>query len=143
MAVPSREVRRFLEAERERRATHPLHPREREDAPPQVLRDLWRDLARLARRLGITAPGPGDGPEPYDPDVYGRVYQTVLRHRHVELVALDTILPTGTLSVYDFAAAPRDLVPAEAEAARFIQETERRYADPAALDRAIARWWEV
>src|SRR5262249_20421413 len=29
IAVPSREVRQFLEAERERRAAHPLHPRER------------------------------------------------------------------------------------------------------------------
>src|SRR5262245_10774399 len=34
IAVPATAVREFLEAERERRAAHPLHPREREDAPP-------------------------------------------------------------------------------------------------------------
>jgi len=48
IAVPSAEVRRFLEAQRERRAADPLHPREREDAPPHVLRNLWSDLAAVA-----------------------------------------------------------------------------------------------
>jgi len=156
IAVPSAEVRRFLEAERERRAARPLHPREREDAPPRVLRDLWRDLAALARRLDISAPGGGpaggrdrpgnavdDGAEPYDPVPYARVYETVLRHRNVEIAALDTVLPTEHLSVYDFAGAPPDLAPTEAEADEFIREIERRYPDTAALDREIARWWEV
>jgi hypothetical protein len=156
IAVPSGEVRRFLEAERERRAASPLHAREREDAPPRVLRDLWRDLAELARRLGITAPGrrpavgregagsAADGePAPYDPAVYRRVYETLLRHRNVDVVALDTILPTEKLSVYDFAVAPPDLVPTEAEADEFIREVERRYTEPSALEREIACWWEV
>ena len=52
--VPSREVRGHLEAERGRRAARPLHPREREDAPPEVLRDLWRQLARVAGTLGLS-----------------------------------------------------------------------------------------
>jgi len=153
IAVPSREVRRFLEAQRERRAVQPLHPREREDAPPHVLRDLWRDLAGVARRLELaavmTAGGSprdlvaGDAAVPYDPAVYARVYERVLRHRHTEVVALDVILPTERLSVYDFAVAPRDLVPTEAEAERFIREVERRYPDPTALEGEIARWWEV
>src|SRR5262245_33959514 len=59
IAVPSREVRRFLESERERRAMAPLNPREREDAPPHVLRDLWRGLAEVARELDIGPPGEG------------------------------------------------------------------------------------
>jgi hypothetical protein len=156
IAVPSGEVRRFLEAERERRAASPLHAREREDAPPRVLRDLWRDLAELARRLGIAVPGTGpavaregagssvdDGPEPYDPDVYRRVYESILRHRNVDVVALDTVLPTEKLSVYDFAVAPPDLVPTEAEAGEFIREVEHRYTEPGALERELARWWEV
>jgi hypothetical protein len=139
IAVPSRDVRAFLEAERERRAARPLHPREREDAPPHVLRDLWGDLLALGKRLGIAAP---DG-APYDPTVYRRVYETVLRHRHVDIVALDVILPTERLSVYDFAAAPPSLAPTEADAEEFIREVERRYADPRALEREIAHWWEV
>ena len=155
VAVPSAEVRRFLEAERERRAASPLHPREREDAPPRVLRDLWRDLAAVARRLGIRAPGaspspggegPGavdDDPEPYDPAIYRRTYETVLCHRNVDVVALDTILPTDTLSVYDFAVAPTDLLPTVAEADGFIREVERRYPDPTALEGEVARWWQA
>jgi predicted kinase len=141
VAVPSSEVRRFLEAERARRATSPLHPREREDAPPSVLRDLWRDLAEVARRLGITAPGAPDAG--YDPVVYRRVYEKVLRDRNVEVVALDVILPTEKLSVYDFASAPLDLIPTDAEAEEFIREFERRYPDPTVLEREVAHWWEV
>ena len=154
IAVPSAEVRRFLEAERQRRAASPLHPREREDAPPQLLRDLWHDLATLAARLGISTPAPAgaaeqgadradDAPVPYDPGVYRQVYERVLRRRHVDVVTLDTILPTQTLSVYDFAAAPPDLAPTEAEALACIREVERRYPDPTVLEGEISRWWEV
>lgn len=154
IAVPSAEVRRFLEDMRERRAADPLHPREREDAPPHVLRNLWRDLAAIARQMGIAASGASsvagqasaggaDGSPPFDPVAYRRVYESVLRHRNVESVSLDTILPTETLSVYDFAIAPADLAPSEAEAEQFIREVERRYAAPAALESEIARWWEV
>ncbi|HSE92404.1 MAG TPA: ATP-binding protein [Methylomirabilota bacterium] len=144
IVVPSVDVRRFLEAERERRAANPLHPREREDAPPGVLRELWRELVDVARRLDLEAPvDAGDASAAYDPTVYRRVYETILHDRHVEVVALDVILPTAGLSVYDFAAAPLDLVPSEADASSFIAEVERRYADPMALEREIARWWQV
>ena len=145
VTVPSRDVRHYLEAERERRAASPLHPREREDAPPRVLRELWRDLADVARGQGIAGPGVGPtaGGLAYDPRVYQQVYQRVLRHRHVEVIALDVILPTETLSVYAFAVVPRDLVPTEAEADAFIGEVERRYPDPTVLERELADWWEV
>ena len=58
-------------------------------------------------------------------------------------MSLDVILPTERLSVYDFAVAPRDLVPSAADAERFIREVERRYPDPRVLDRELERWWEV
>jgi hypothetical protein len=149
--VPSREVRHFLEAERERRAASPLHPREREDAPPHVLRALWRDLHEVARGLALATPDGGKargeshegGTPPYDPAVYERVYETVLRHRSVEALALNTILPTETLSVYDFAVAPPDLAPTEAEADALIREVERRYPDPAVLERETASWHDT
>ena len=137
VAVPSRDVRRFLEAERERRSAHPLHPREREDAPPRVLRDLWRELAQVAGRLGI-----GEPSDDYDPAVYRRVYEAILRHRHVEIVPLDVILPIETLSVYDFAVDPPNVVPTEDETRAFIASVERHYPDPAVLEREIDRWWD-
>jgi hypothetical protein len=136
IAVPSREVRSFLETQRERRARDPLHPREREDAPPHVLRDLWQNLATIAGRAA-------GGPVPYDPVVYAGVYERLLRYRNTEILELDVILPTERLSVYDFAIAPRDLVPTDTEAERFIREVERRYPDPSVLDGEIARWWEI
>jgi hypothetical protein len=138
VAVPSPDVPRFLEAERERRSANPLHAREREDAPPTVLRRLWGELAQVAGELGI-----GEPAREYDPVLYRRVYEAVLRHRHVEIVSLDVILPTGGFSVYDFAADVRSLVPTEEEAAAFIATVEGR--DPAAsvLEREIGRWWEA
>jgi hypothetical protein len=139
--VPSHEVRRHLEAERERRAARPLHEREREDAPPDVLRDLWHALVQVAVALGVAPGGEDAGTRPYDPAVYRGVYERLLRHRRVEVVPLETVLPTGALSVYDFAVACRDLVPSEAETEALIREVERRYPDAAALERELARWW--
>jgi hypothetical protein len=136
IAVPSREVRSFLEAQRQRRAANPLHPREREDAPPHVLRDLWQSLAEIA---GASA----SEPPPYDPSVYASVYERVLRYRNAERIDLEVILPTEKLSVYDFAAVPRDLIPSRDEAERFIREVERRYRDPRMLEEDVADWWKT
>jgi len=138
IAVPSREVRRFIEAERERRSASPRHPREREDAPPRVLRDLWREL------VSIETPDTSDVPAPpYDPLLYQRVYERVLRHRPREVLAQDVILPTATMSVYDFDIPTSDLVPTELEADAFVHEVERRYPDLTVLDAEVARWWET
>ncbi len=150
--VPSHTVRDFLETERERRIAQPLHAREREDAAPQVLRDLWSALPRVAELLGIPfgAPDteeaalqarPSPGTVPYDPVVYRRVYEAVLRHRHTESVCLDVILPTGAFSVYDFTVPRTDLVPTPAEAEKFIREVEGRFPDADVLEREIGRWW--
>jgi hypothetical protein len=135
IAVPSVEVRRFVEAERDRRATRPLNAREREDAPPEVLRALWRELVDVARRLGVPVAGGDDAP--YDPDVYRLVYERLLRHRHVEAVPLDTVLATRDLSVYDFTVARADVVPSGDEACAAVSEAE-------ALGAAhVDRWWLV
>jgi hypothetical protein len=143
IAVPSPDVRRVLEQTRERRAAAPLHPREREDAPPAVLRDLWRQLVEAARALGI-APGAGDDRAPaYDPVLYQRVYEALLLHRRVEILALRTVLPTEGLSVYDFAMSCHEVKPREADAEAIVRATEARYPDPAALVRDVDRWWIV
>ena len=137
LAVPTREVRAFLEAERERRNAHPRHEREKEDAPPAVLRALWREVAAIGRAVGV-----GTGADDYDPIVYRAVYERVLRHRTLDVVTLDTVLPTQGMSVYDFAIERRDIVPEEDDAEACVLETARRYPDLATLDREIERWWE-
>jgi hypothetical protein len=137
--VPSRDVRRHIEAERERRATAPRHPREREDAPPHVLRDLWTELLSTAEALGIARTEGGA----YDPDIYRRVYARVLQARPTEALAVETILPTAAMSVYDFAVPFTDLVPSPEEAEAFVRESEVRFSDPATLAREVERWWLV
>ena len=136
LPVPSRDVRAHLEAERERRAATPRHPREREDAPPGVLRALWRHLVDVGRALGIEG-GPTDV---YDPDVYRRVYGHVLRHRPAEILSVDTILATDCFSVYDFDVPRSEVVPEPGEADWFIRAVERRYPDPSALAAHVERW---
>ena len=135
IAVPSIDVRRFVEAERHRRAARPLSAREREDAPPEVLRALWRELVDVALRLGV--PVAAGDEAPYDPDVYRAVYERLLQHRRAEAVAIDTVLATRDLSVYDFTVARADVVPSDEEAAVAVCEAEALGAND------VARWWEV
>jgi hypothetical protein len=124
--VPSRALREHLEDERERRTRSPLHPREREDAPPAVLRALWREVA-------------GDD-RPYDPAVYRQVYERVLRRRHALTLPLDTRLPVGDTSAYDVRVPTADLLAEPEEAARHIADVEARHPGSAAVQRAIDGW---
>jgi hypothetical protein len=124
--VPSATLRRYLETERARRAERPLHPREREDAPPAVLRALWREVA-------------GDD-RPYDPAIYRQAYERLLGHRHASALPLDTVLPVATVSAYDFEVATTDLVPTAADAARFVRAVEASHPRPTDVQRAIDDW---
>ena len=142
--VPSSAVRRHLETERERRDLNPQHDREREDAPPDVLRALWRELVDVAGVLGLTEGMPPAGSAvSYDPVLYGRVYEHVLRRRHTQVLPLDVILPAANVSAYRLAMPRSELMPAPAEIAEFIRSAEADYADPQRLDREIARWYET
>lgn len=139
--VPSRELRRHLEAERERRAALPLHPREREDAPPEVLRDLWRQLTGVAATLGLAgAPAAGE-PAAYDPALYSAVYEHVLRRRHVDVLRVDAILPASAMSPYDLGISVDDLCPGADEAGRLIDGSGRDWADPVALGQMVDAWY--
>jgi hypothetical protein len=137
--APSREVRRHLEAERQRRTRAPLHPREREDAPPDVLRDLWRQLVDAARGLGLV---PETAAElPYDPVLYGEVYRSVLRHRRAEVLAVSTLLPATTMSPYDLGIPRQELLPGPADVECYLAEAGRRFASLDALDWQLAGWF--
>ena len=127
--VPSRALRQHLEAERLRRASDPQHPREREDAPPGVLRGLWRQLA--------------GADVPYDPAIYQRVYERLLARRHVVVLPLSVRLPTTGMSVYDFAVGTTELLPADDEIASAIRDVEADYRDPALLQRTIDGWHQA
>ncbi len=138
--VPSPAVRTHIEAERVRRAATPLHDREREDAPPEVMRDLWRQLRSAAVTLGL-APSTQEADPPYDPDVYAAVYLTVLANRHRDRLALDAILPTGSLSPYDVRAPRTDLTPDPDHIPRLIAEAATIHPDPVTLHNHLDRWY--
>ena len=138
--VPSASLRRHLEAERARRASAPVHAREREDAPPDVLRGVWRELVGVARALGISDAADDAA---YDPAIYRSLYERLLTHRHTQALAIDERLPAGGVSAYEFRIPTADLVPSDADVARFIAEAEKRYPDPAALGREIEGWFAL
>jgi hypothetical protein len=142
--VPSVAVRRHLEAERARRAARPLHPRETEDAPPEVLRDLWLQLVTVGHRMGLASMRPGPGGEvAYDPVLYEEVYLRLLARRQARPLAVDAVLPTAALSVYDLRVPTRDLVPTDAEAATLVEEVAVASGDAERLARQIDHWWIV
>jgi hypothetical protein len=141
--VPSRDVRRYLEHERERRIQQPTHNREREDAPPDVLRILWEELVDVAHALGFETPHVRDTPPPYDPDLYVRVYRAVLTHRHAQDLRVETRFPNAAFSVYELDIPTRELVPLPDEPDRFIVGVERQYPDPQALQEEVTRWYHV
>jgi hypothetical protein len=138
--VPSVALRQHLESERARRAATPVHAREREDAPPDVLRAVWRNMVEAATALGIDGAAAVTS---YDPAIYRAVYERLLAHRHAQAISVDERLPAASVSAYAFRIPIADLTPTGDEAARFIADAEREYADPVALERAIAGWFKA
>ena len=51
--APSREVRAVIESRRQQTIAAPSHQSEADDAPPNVLRALWRDLRTLAQEMEL------------------------------------------------------------------------------------------
>lgn len=142
--VPSRDVRRRIETEREHRITRPQHDRERHDATPQVLRDLWEQIVEVAEAMGAAEVRRPPGlPAPFDPVLYERVYRRLLAHRHAESLPLETLLPVSGFTAYAFRHPTSDIVPTPEEAAGFVQAVERDNPDPDRLREEIARWYVI
>ena len=139
--VPSREVRRAIEAARVREMTAPVHERERANAVPSLVQSMWEEIAALARELGVEPSGDGSAREPgFDPDVYAGVYERLLRHRHTQRLDVTSVL-TVRASVYDALDAAVDLVPTPAEVARVMAEIEFR--PEGEVEREVADWYRL
>ena len=134
LPVPSVELRARIESQRERSIAAPRHKHEAHDAPPDLLRALWRDLHQVAYSLGLAAAAEADAP--YSPQIYSAVYQHLLQHRHVRQVDLRRPLPVAT-SVYDGLEALPQLRASKAEAADIMARLE---AAPPTDDIA---WYDV
>lgn len=135
--VPSADVRARIEAAREQTSAAPAHGREAADAPPNVLRALWAEVAAIGARLdGAAAPAGCD----YDPAAYARVYAHALRRRNHELLSIDEILPAAG-SVYDLGVAAGELVATPEEVAAAVRQVEDEYGDER-LAREAEGWYE-
>lgn len=136
LVVPSAQVRREIERARGRTSASPGHARETADAAPQVVSGLWAEVLRAAGVIGISTSGSG-----YDPRVYRRVYERALRHREVEVLALDEVLPTGDRSAHDIEFPVKRLQPCRERAEELVDEVARTYPDITVLDERMDRWF--
>jgi hypothetical protein len=142
LPIPSVGVRRFIEAERERRVARHLHDREKEDAPPHVVREMWEELVRASRVLGLDESSLGASPA-YDPDLYEHAYRRVLAHRRVDSIPVRNVLPGPSSSVYRFAVPTHDIVPTPEEVGHSIHAVEVQYPDRDVLQREVDCWFVV
>jgi len=128
LPVPSREVRAVIEAARERSIASPAHGRERFDAPPNVLRQLWLDVYAEGHQAELVPPPPSGGALAYDPSAYRAVYTSWLRARRLTVLDIDRVLATEG-SVYDVGAVEGELVPTTAEVQRIIAIVDAEFSE--------------
>ena len=121
LPVPSVELRAHIEAQRERTIAAPRHSNEAHDAPPDLLRALWRDLHEVAVALGLAEAAADDNP--YSPRIYAAVYRHLLRRRNTEQIDLRRPLPAAK-SVYHGLDALPQLRATAAEAADILAALE-------------------
>ena len=153
--VPSREVRRVIEAARVHEMASPTHERERANAVPSLVQALWEEVAAVARELGVRG-GPTPQPPPhcdgeggqarqerggeFDPEVYAGVYGRLLRHRRAARLDVTEALPVQA-SVYEADTVDGELLPTSEEVARVMAAVEAR--PEAEVERAVAGWFRV
>ncbi|MEM7801214.1 MAG: hypothetical protein AAF633_18625 [Chloroflexota bacterium] len=121
--VPSWEVRAVIEKAREASIAKPQHELEKQDAPPNVLRELWTEVNNLARRMKLTKARPD---AEYNPYIYGGVFEAILQHRHSRVLLVDQVLKPKQ-SVYELDIATSVLQASEDEVEKIITDLEKRY----------------
>lgn len=136
--VPSWEVREVIENSRSETIENPQHENEKKDAPPNVLRELWYEVNGVAREIGLTK---SNREAPYNPYIYGGVYQAILRNRHAETLLIDQVLnPKG--SVYDMGIVQQYLHAHPAQATKIISQIEADY-EPDTLAAEVDNWARI
>ncbi len=94
--APSKEIRAAIEAARAASIANPRDEHEKWDAPPNVLQMVWDDVYNMAYRTGITT----ETTSAYSPEVYLRVFDTLLAKRNSTNILIDMHLhPTESAYV--------------------------------------------
>lgn len=135
--VPSAVVREAIETARGRTFSQPAHPRERADAPPELLRMAWQELHAHAVSIGVAQAG--TGPALFDSAAYAAVHRHLLRHRHALTIWMNVQL-AHRKSVYDLDIGAQELTPREGEAAAIVAQLEREFS-PLGLEQEVAAWF--
>ena len=142
LPIPSRRIRRLMETARQTSITNPRNSRELNDAAPEVLKALWRELIRAAMALNIPTPPKGSD-EDYDPRIYESVYLQVLKHRRYEITRLNITLSTHSRSVYTFNMPVEELIPNASEVSHSIEEVEHTYPNLHSLEQEMEEWYAL
>lgn len=133
--VPSWKVRDVIETTRGRTVADPQNEQEKLDAPPNVLQKMWQTVNSLAREIGLTKTGSNT---PYNPYIYGGVFEALLQHRPYKLLLIDQVLRPSR-SVYDLDVLAGILQPTAEEANETIAHVERSYTR-AELGDIVQHW---
>lgn len=133
--VPSWEVREVIEKAREKTIANPQNENEKMDAPPNVLRALWREVNGLARQIGLTKAGEN---APYNPYIYAGVYDALLQHRHAHSILIDEVLRPKK-SVYELDVVKGQLQASKAEAIGIIEQLEGDFTRDE-VNTAVSQW---
>ncbi len=136
IVVPTRELRRTIEASRDRDLAAPGHERDRASAPPHLVRAHWDEIVGIARRLGLDATSDGG----YDPDTYVAVYSRALRHRNSVVLPLTKVLAVRG-SPHERRPPVGELVPSDPDVAHAIALADA--LPRAEIEDAATRWYDV
>ncbi len=139
--TPTREVRLAIEAARRDETIANRHARDAANASPRVVDELWRMVAATARSLGLASAETGtsaDAASSYSPDVYYSVYASVLKHRHVSRVPIETVI-ADRRSPHALDWPVEELQPTGAQTLDLIALAEREGVE--SIADGAARWY--
>jgi len=133
--VPSWEVRAVIEETRARTLADPQNELEKLDAPPNVLEAMWQEVNALARQIGLTKANPKT---PYNPYIYGGVYEALLQNRHCKTLLIDQVLRPSR-SVYELDVVTAVLQADATQVEQFMQQVEHSFTTRELLQ-VVGRW---
>ncbi len=136
--VPSWEVREVIEQRRAETIASPQHEREKLDAPPNVLRALWREVNILARQIRLTK---AHEDTKYNPYIYGGVYEALLQYRQSRLLLIEQVLRPAQ-SVYETGVMASHLQASPDEVRDHIGRIESTFT-PDTLTTAVENWHAI
>lgn len=129
--IPSWEVREVIE---ERRQSKFENNQEQLDSAPNVLRDLWQEVNSVARQIGLTKTKPDT---PYNPYIYGGVYEALLKNRHVQTLILEQIYQPKNGLAQDVIQSQLKANPEQVK--HYLKEVETSYTQEQ-LEQNVNKW---